>query len=76
MLVAPGRAPVPKAVMAAAVVEGTTVWIERISSRRHVPHVILDQLVPKPVHEDEEHLLSPGLDPEGAARLRGGAGQG
>ncbi|SIA94357.1 Uncharacterised protein [Mycobacteroides abscessus subsp. abscessus] len=38
MLVAPGRAPVPKAVMAAAVVEGTTVWIERISflTRRSV----------------------------------------
>ena len=43
---------------------------------RRVPQVILDQLVPEPVHEDEKHLISPGLDPEGAARLCGGAGQG
>ena len=33
ILVAPGRSPVPKAVIAAAVVEGTTVWMERMSSR-------------------------------------------
>ena len=33
MLVAPGRAPVPKAVIAAEVVEGTIVWIDRMSVR-------------------------------------------
>ena len=43
---------------------------------RRVPQVILDQLVPEPIHEDEKHLISPGLDPEGAARMCGGAGQG
>ena len=50
--------------------------VSHAAERRRVPQVILDQLVPKPVHEDEKHLISPGLDPEGAARLRGGAGQG
>ena len=33
MLVAPGRAPVPNAVIAADVVDGTIVWIERMSAR-------------------------------------------
>ena len=37
---------------------------------RRVPQVIQDQLVPEPVHEDEEHLLSPGLDPKDVGRLR------
>ena len=34
MLVAPGRAPVPKAVIAAEVVEGTIVWIDWMCARR------------------------------------------
>ena len=44
--------------------------VPHAAQRRRVPQVILDQLVPKPVHENEEQLLSPGLDPEGAGRLR------
>ena len=34
MFVAPGRAPVPNAVIAADVVDGTIVWIDRMSERR------------------------------------------
>ena len=44
--------------------------VSHAAQRRSVPQVILDQLVPKPIHKDEERLLSPGLDPEGACRLR------
>ena len=44
--------------------------VSHAAQRRRVPQVVLDQLVPKPVHENEEQLLSPGLDPEGAGRLR------
>ena len=49
--------------------------VSHAAQRRSVPQVILDQLVPKPIHKDEERLLSPGLDPEGVGRLRRGAGQ-
>ena len=34
MFVAPGRAPVPNDVIAADVVDGTIVWIDRMSERR------------------------------------------
>ena len=44
--------------------------VSHAAQRRRVPQVVLDQLVPKPVHEDEEQLLSPDLDSEGAGRLR------
>ena len=50
--------------------------VSHAAQRRRVPQVILDQRVPEPIHEDEKHLINPGLDPECAARLRGGAGQG
>ena len=44
--------------------------IPHAAQRRRVSQVVLDQLVPEPVHEDDEHLRSPGLDPEGVGRLR------